>query len=497
MSVLDRRDLVDRAGVVALAVLLADPERALAALRAPLADRRIAELVRAVRGPVVARGSAAYTRSRVLFNTRFDAVKPLAVVYAQNAEDVSRTISWGRKHGIQVAPRSGGHSYGGYSTAAGGVILDVSRLSGIAVNVTKRQATIGAGAALIDVYAKLAAKGFTIPAGSCPSVGIAGLALGGGIGFASRKLGLTCDSVRGLTMVTANGKARRCDSSHNADLYWASRGGGGRNFGVATSFTFRIHPIGTVSTYRIDWPWADARAALKAWQAFAPHAPDDLFSVFRLSAGRTASSSGQFFGTEAQLRALLGPLVNTGTPTRVAVRERTFLDATMMWAGCTDGIEACHLPPKGDLARDAFAAKSDYARKPLSNEAVETLARAVEDAPAACSVLLDSYGGAINRVPKAATAFVHRDALFSFQYLAYGATGAAQSGWLRRTHAAMRPYVSGFAYQNYIERELRGWEHAYSGTNYARLQHVKRKYDPGNSFRFAQSIRPRQARSRS
>ena len=169
-----------------------------------------------------------------------------------------------------------------------------------------------------------------------------------------------------------------------------------------------------------------------------------------------------------------------------------------MRAGCSGTVAECHLQPQGALARSTFKGKSDYANKPLSAGAIDTLVRGIEARQAAGSgraiVLLDSSGGAINRVPKAATAFVHRDALFSFQYLAYWEAGdppavaAANLSFLRKLYAAMRPYVSGFAYQNYIDPDLSSWKHAYYGSNFARLVSIKRKYDPANVFRFRQSI---------
>jgi hypothetical protein len=174
------------------------------------------------------------------------------------------------------------------------------------------------------------------------------------------------------------------------------------------------------------------------------------------------------------------------------------MDAVRMWAGCSGTIAACHLPPQGTLGRSTFKGKSDYANRAFSANAIDTLVRRIEarrnGGPGRAIVLLDSSGGAINRVPKAATAFVHRDALFSLQYLAYwnvtdsAATAAANLTFLRGVYAAMRPFVSGFAYQNYIDPELATWKHAYYGSNLPRLVSVKRKYDPRNVFHFKQSI---------
>jgi FAD/FMN-containing dehydrogenase len=492
-----RGELLSRGGRLALAL----PFAGQLAWAAPPTGI-FGELDRTLQGDVVVRGDAGYDRARVLYNPRFDAVMPRAVAFCESLQDVERTVQWARKHKVRIVPRSGGHSYGGYSTTPG-VIVDVSRLDNVSVDARQR-AAIGAGTRLIDVYDRLWQRRRTVPAGTCPTVGIAGLTLGGGIGLAARKLGLTCDNLLEATVVLANGNAVACNAREHADLYWALRGGGGGNFGIVTRLVFRTHPVNQVATYALEWPWADARRVVAAWQRLAPNAPDGLFSVLNLNgAGGSApriTSAGQFFGTADRLRALVQPLADAGTPTRFTVTSRTYIDAARMWAGCPGTIAECHLQPQGQLGRSTFKGKSDFVNrgKPLSARGIDMLVRRIESrrtaGPGRGIVLLDSYGGAINRVPKGATAFVHRDALFSFQYLAYWeatdppSVAAANLQWLRRLRAAMRPFVSGFAYQNYIDPELQTWRHAYYGSNLKRLVAVKRRYDPGNTFRFAQSI---------
>ena len=494
-----RRELLRRGGKVAVvAGVVPFVGRATDLSAAGIYD----ELGNSIRGAVILPGDSAYNQARLLFDTRFDSIKPKAVVYCESREDVQRTVRWARKHAVRIVPRSAGHSYGGYSSTSAGVIVDVSRLNGIALDA-QHHAVVGAGARLIDVYDRLWRSRRTIPAGSCPTVGIAGLTLGGGIGFASRKFGLTCDNLLEATVVLADGTAVIANAQRQPDLFWALRGGGGGNFGIVTRFVFRTHPVGQVATYTIEWPWSDAKKVVQAWQKLAPHAPDGLFSVLNLNAvvgGRTRiTSAGQFFGSTERLRALLQPLVNAATPTRFSVTSRTYMDAQEMWAGCSGTIEECHLPPQGNLGRSTFKGKSSIANRPLSPAGIDTMLRQLEARLNVGSgsgiILLDSYGGAINRVKKNATAFVHRDALFSMQYLAYWDAPAPADPnlrWLRSFYAAMRPYVSPFAYQNYIDPELGKWGRAYYSTNLDRLIAVKRRYDPQNVFRSAQSIPLRQ-----
>jgi FAD/FMN-containing dehydrogenase len=485
----DRREFLRRAGAAAVVVAAGSGWE----LARGATDPRLRALARAVRGPVLAPGTAAYEAARAVSAARFAGAQPLGVVQPLDVHDVQQAVLWARRNGVRPIVRSGGHSYAGYSTGSG-LVIDLSRLAGVSVAAGGATAAIGAGARLIDVYSRLAARGATIPAGSCPTVAVGGLALGGGVGFSSRLYGTTADNVLALGIVTSDGRHRVCAARSNADLFWACRGGGGGNFGVVTSFTFRLHPAPPVAWFVVSWPWERAADVIGAWQSFAPDASDELFSICSLGAGRSAQPTvqcfGQYFGAEERLRTLIATLERVDGA-RVRTGTSSFLDAQRRWEGCLAKTELqCRAP-----YRATFAAKSHYFSRPLDAPSRAAIVSALEEAQrlgfGSGSLLLDSYGGAINRVAPQATAFVHRRERCSGQFLAYwDGDGATALGWLRRFHAALRPAASGFAYQNYIDPELTGWEHAYYGVNLPRLRAVKRRYDPENLFRFRQSIRP-------
>ena len=196
-------------------------------------------------------------------------------------DDIRTTLAYARAHDVPVSIRNGGHSYGGWSSGTGRLLIDVSKLNKTRASGTT--ATVGAGAKLIDVYRALAAKGVTIPAGSCPTVGVSGLTLGGGHGVVSRAYGLTCDSLTSATLITADGKLVTASARENKELFWGLRGAGNGNFGVVTELTFRTHtaPQG-VSAY-MTWPWSKAAAVIKAWQEWGPDQPDEIWSSAHLA----------------------------------------------------------------------------------------------------------------------------------------------------------------------------------------------------------------------
>src|SRR3954468_4783002 len=214
------------------------------------------ELAREVRGPVVTRGASGYATLAHVYNERWAGRHPRAVVGAHDVGDVHAAVRWAARHGVAIRARSGGHSYAGYSTVSGGLVVDLRRLRGIGLSRHNTRVEVGAGAQLGDVYARLAAHGVTVPAGSCPSVAMGGLALGGGMGLAGRSLGLTLDRVTEVRIVLADGTVTRARADHRPDLFWACRGGGGGNFGIVTSFRLRTAPARRAAWFSVSWPWS-------------------------------------------------------------------------------------------------------------------------------------------------------------------------------------------------------------------------------------------------
>ena len=471
-----------------------------------------AAVARDLSGPLVRPGEGDYATAKLLFDPRFDSLHPAGIAYCASPHDVATSLAFARRHGLPVAARCGGHSYAGWSSTSG-LIVDVTRMAG--VNVSGGTAVVGAGTRLIDFYSGLAASGRGVPGGSCPTVGIAGLTLGGGVGVVSRAYGLTSDNVQSLQIVTADGQVRTASPSRNPDLYWACRGGGGGNFGVATSFTFRTHPVGEIILFFLSWPWSQAGRVIAGWQSWAPHAPDALWSNLHLAAapgGGTPSVEvgGTYLGSAGGAYAELEKLYAAvgSDPSSPYLESTTWLHAMLVEAGCEtstiDTVAECHLPtqnPAGRFMRASEYAKSDFFTRPLSSSGIGTLLSGVENlqlvagAPGGGGgIAFDAMGGAVNRVAPGATAYVHRNALFQAQYTTGWTPGAASAGvanqraWQRSFWRSMRPYASGQAYQNYIDPDLTNWRQAYYGANYARLTRVKGAYDPDRVFRFPQAV---------
>jgi FAD/FMN-containing dehydrogenase len=344
-------------------------------------------------------------------------------------------------------------------------------------------------------------------------VGISGLTLGGGVGVLGRKFGLTCDNLLSAQVVVADDRVLTCNAQSNADLFWALRGGGGGNFGVVTSFTFRVYSVGSLSLFTLRWPWSSAATVVDAWQHWAPQAPDEIWSncLLQATADKNADPliqvNGVYVGDVGPLNTLLAQLTNQigVAPISRYVWSDSILNTMLYEAGCyQETVGQCHLPTQdstGQVQRVTSGAKSDYFTKVLPLAGVNNLVNAVARRHASSNLAdggigLDASGGAINRVPAGATAFVHRNALFSAQYSASWTAGdassivAANATWLSDTWKAMRLYASGGAYQNYIDPNLADWQHAYYGANLARLQYVKASYDAANFFHFGQSIAP-------
>jgi FAD/FMN-containing dehydrogenase len=459
-------------------------------------------------GRLVRPGQRDYNSAKQLFDPAYDSLNPAGIAYCAKPADVAACISFVTHFKMAVRVRSGGHSYAGWSSLNNGLIIDVTAMNGLRIG--NGNVTVGSGIRLIDFYAGLSGHGKAVPGGSCPTVGIAGLALGGGIGVLSRIYGLTSDCIQSVDVVTADGSTHTCTANNPySDLYWASRGGGGGNFGVTTSFTFKTFDLTSLYLFSMSWNWASAGRVIGAWQAWAPHTPDALWANMHLSAATGGpphlGAGGTFVGSRAALDAQISQfihMVGVSPSSGPFVNPNTYLQAMLAEAGCAN-LPSCHLPPAGTVQRSPWYAKSDFFSKPLNSAGISAMLRGIEAlrnvhgaAGGNGSISFDALGGAVNRVGPQDTAFVHRNALWVSQYYtAWNWPGTAagranQYKWMTSYYNSVHPHADGDAYQNYIDPALKDWQKAYYGVNYNRLQEVKTKYDKGKVFNFPQAIQP-------
>jgi hypothetical protein len=439
-------------------------------------------------------GQSGYDSARLSYNPLYDNRNPAAIALPGSTGDVQACVEAAAASRTPIAARCGGHSYAGYSTPDGAMVVDLSGMAGVTVN-NDGTVTAGAGARLIDVYTAVANAGRALPGGTCPSVGIAGLALGGGLGVLNHKFGLTCDRLVSATVVTADSTVHTASASSDQDLYWALRGGGGGNFGIVTSFTFSTEPAPSLATFQLDFP-ADAGAdALGAWQQWISGAPDELWANCNINGGSTVTVTvlGCLIGSTSTLNPMLDDLVHrVGTaPTSRTVANRDYLAAMRYYASCSSRSQAqCHLQVDGDggaLPREGFVASSRVMTSPISDPG-KVIALAYKHTD--LHLIIDPLGGAAGRVAVDATAFPHRGAAGTIQIYQKLGTVSQQTG--TGVVAAVRDALGGMvgtgAYVNYIDATMPNWAQSYYGANLNRLQQVASRYDPGKVFGFAQGL---------
>ena len=426
-------------------------------------------------GGLVLPGDSGYAVASQSYNPLFDNHKPAAIARCTSAADVQRCVDVARKARMPVAARSGGHSYAGYSTPDQGLVLDLRPMAG--VKVSGDTAVVGAGARLMEVYAAVAGAGRALPAGSCPTVGVSGLTLGGGIGVTARKYGLTCDKLVSAQVVLADGTQQTVDGG---DLLWALKGGGGGNFGIVTSFTFATEPAPDITVFSLRYPSGSAVDVVGAWQGWVAQQPDELWSNCTISAGSPPAChiGGAVIGDETRCRQLLRTLPRASS---ILIQGKGYLDAMRYFGGCSQRSAAQCRPEAegGQLGRASFTASSRILNGPVDAAGLVNLV----DGRARLDILLDSLGGAVSRVEPGDTAFPHRKALASAQIYS---SGDARS--VAEVRDGLGTLAGPHGYVNYIDPAMPDWATAYYGDNLPRLRKVAATYDPDKVFRFAQAV---------
>lgn len=446
------------------------------------------ELAGRLGGSLLRPGDPGFDPAALPFNLRYASRIPAGIAVCRDAQDVAAAVRWSRHVDMPFVVRGGGHSYAGYSTTEG-LMISTAGLRDIAFDAASGEAIIGAGALNGDIYGALAAANATITHGRCPTVGVAGFLLGGGIGFNMRLLGVASDRLVSTDLVTADGAIVRASATDNPDLFWGCRGGGGGNFGISTSFRVETVPASPRIVFAVRWAAPTARL-LAAIIAALDAAPRELGS--RLSLDRYAGEAmatinliGQFAGTRAALDDVLAPALSAAEPLEMAV---TGFDYWTAQKALLDGDGPMLFQERSRFAIGSLG--EDFA------EAALGWLRAWPEAGDSAHLVMFQTGGAINDMVPADTAFIHRNsrwlACLALTWSEDDRVDAMERAlaWQSVSHADLRRFAEGGAYQNFTDPELEDWAESYYGANLPRLRAVKRAVDPDNVFRFAQSIPP-------
>ena len=450
------------------------------------------ELTGAFSGDLIQPEDAGYDEHRKVWNGSIDR-HPALIARCTGTDDVIGAIRFARQSGLPLAVRGGGHSFPGHSVCDGGVVLDMGALTGVEVDPAARTAKAQAGALLGQLDVATQAHGLAAPAGIVTHTGLAGLTLGGGIGWLMRKFGLTIDQLKSVEMVTAEGEVVHASDNENADLFWGLRGGGG-NFGVVTEFEFNLHPLGPhVMAGPVFWRMEDSPKLLRFYRDWIAEAPDELMTIIihrkappldfvpqELHGKLVVAIVSCYAGSVEDGERVLKPLKEFGSPVLDRCQPKPYLEHQAMFDpsfphGRWYYMRACDVKELTDDVIDTTVEHSMQIRSPFT------------------AFPIWQMGGAVSRVADDATAFTSRGAGYTFNITAMteGPDGFDEEReWSRDFWSALAPHHMG-VYVNFLmeEGEERIRE-AYGAAKYDRLKALKRKYDPENLFRLNQNVRP-------
>jgi FAD/FMN-containing dehydrogenase len=445
-------------------------------------EAALKEFRASLRGDVLTPVDAGYDASRQIFNTMIDR-RPAIIARCARAADVVTCVVFARTQGLDVSVRGGGHSVAGKAVCDGALMVDLGTMKGIRVDPGHRSARAEPGLRLGDFDRACQAFGLASPTGVASDTGIAGLTLGGGIGWLNGKYGLACDNLLSVDIVTADARLRVASPTEDADLFWAVRGAGA-NFGIVTSFEYRLHPVGPVLGGGVVYPLAKARQVLRFYQDFTEGCPDDLSTTaaFRREEDGTpvVEIGVAWCGPHDEGERLLGRLRSFDVPIADTIASMGYVDLQS------------RMDPAFPSGRRHYW-KSGFLRC-LEPAAIDALAEFAARVPSLHTpIVLQQMHGAAARVPADATAFAHRHAQLEYLILSQWMTPEDDERnirWTRELHAALKPYADSAAYVNDLDVDEADRVAEAYGANYERLGALKKKFDPTNFFHLNHNVRP-------